>query len=197
MKIDYQRRLDEVVESLGERRPSLLLHSCCGPCSSYVIEYLSKYFEITVYYYNPNIFPQEEYKKRRFEQVKLIQRLGGATMCEAEYDPQSFAAVAKGLEGEREGGARCTECFRLRLERTAQRAKEGDFEYFCTTLTVSPHKNATLINEISERLAEQYAVKALPADFKKREGYKRSIELSKELELYRQDYCGCEYSIRK
>lgn len=196
MKTDYQRALDGIIESLGDKRPRLLLHSCCGPCSSYVIEYLSKHFDITVYYYNPNIFPREEYEKRLAEQIKLVDRLGGAVMCEAEYDPDRFYEVARGLEAEREGGARCAECFRLRLDKTAEMAKEGGFDYFCTTLTVSPHKNAPLINEISEQAAERYGVAALPADFKKREGYKRSIELSKEFDLYRQDYCGCEFSIR-
>ena len=196
MKTDYQRALDGIIESLGDKRPRLLLHSCCGPCSSYVIEYLSKHFDITVYYYNPNIFPREEYEKRLAEQIKLVERLGGAVMCEAEYDPDRFYEAARGLEGEKEGGARCAECFRLRLDKTAERAKEGGFDYFCTTLTVSPHKNAPLINEISEQAAERYGVAALPADFKKREGYKRSIELSKQFDLYRQDYCGCEFSIR-
>lgn len=196
MKTDYQRRLDGIIESLGDKRPRLLLHSCCGPCSSYVIEYLSKHFDITVYYYNPNIFPREEYEKRLAEQMKLVERLGGAVMCEAEYDPDRFYEAARGLEGEKEGGARCAECFRLRLDKTAERAKEGGFDYFCTTLTVSPHKNAPLINEISEQAAERYGIAVLPADFKKREGYKRSIELSKEFELYRQDYCGCEFSLR-
>lgn len=196
MKTDYQRALDGIIETLGDKRPRLLLHSCCGPCSSYVIEYLSKHFDITVYYYNPNIFPREEYEKRLAEQIKLVERLGGAVMCESEYDPDRFYEVATGLEGEREGGARCAECFRLRLDKTAEMAKEGGFDYFCTTLTVSPHKNAPLINEISEQAAEKYGVAALPADFKKREGYKRSIELSKQFDLYRQDYCGCEFSIR-
>lgn len=196
MKIDYQRALDGIIEALGEKRPRLLLHSCCGPCSSYVIEYLSKHFDITVYYYNPNIFPREEYEKRLAEQIKLVERLGGAVMCEAEYEPDRFYEAAKGLEAEKEGGARCAECFRLRLDKTAEKAAEGGFDYFCTTLTVSPHKNAPLINAISEQAAEKFGVAALPADFKKREGYKRSIELSKEFELYRQDYCGCEFSIR-
>lgn len=195
MKTDYQRQLDALLASLGDKRPRLLLHSCCGPCSSYVIEYLSRYFDVTVYYYNPNIFPREEYEKRLAEQIRLIERLGGAVLTESDYDPERFYATAAGLESAPEGGARCTECFRLRLEATAERAALGGFDYFCTTLTVSPHKDAARINAISEELAARYGVPALPADFKKREGYKRSIELSKQFGLYRQDYCGCEFSL--
>lgn len=195
MKTDYQRQLDALLASLGDKRPRLLLHSCCGPCSSYVIEYLSRCFDVTVYYYNPNIFPREEYEKRLAEQIRLIERLGGAVLTESDYDPERFYAAAAGLESAPEGGARCTECFRLRLEATAERAALGGFDYFCTTLTVSPHKDAARINAISEELAARYGVPALPADFKKREGYKRSIELSKQFGLYRQDYCGCEFSL--
>ena len=194
-KVNYQRRLDEVIAALGDKRPRLLLHSCCGPCSSYVIEYLSKHFDITVYYYNPNIHPESEYARRLETQKQLIAALGGAVLTESEYDPERFFAAVKGLESEPEGGARCTECFRLRLEATAKRAKEGSFDYFCTTLSVSPHKNSAVINALGGELGEKYGVNWLPGDFKKREGYKRSIELSKQFDLYRQDYCGCAFSM--
>lgn len=197
MKKNYQIELDKIIASLGNSRPTLFLHSCCGPCSSYVIEYLSQYFDITVYYYNPNIFPLEEYERRLSTQIELVEKLGGAVMTESDYNPDSFYNAAKGLEAEREHGLRCTECFKLRLESTAKRAKEGQFDFFATTLTVSPHKNAELINEICNELAEKYGVRALPSDFKKREGYKRSIELSNEFDLYRQDYCGCEFSLKQ
>lgn len=194
-KINYQVWLDKIIESLNGNRPRLLLHSCCGPCSSYVIEYLSKYFDLTVYYYNPNIYPIEEYEKRLETQKQLIERLGGAVMIESEYDPDRYFELVKGLENEREGGKRCTVCFEMRLRETAEKAKIGEFDYFATTLTVSPHKNAQIINRIGERLADEYAVEWLPSDFKKREGYKRSIELSKQFELYRQSYCGCKFSL--
>lgn len=194
-KINYQVRLDKITESLNGNRPRLLLHSCCGPCSSYVIEYLSKYFDLTVYYYNPNIYPIEEYEKRLETQKQLIERLGGAVMVKSEYDPDRYFELVKGLENEREGGKRCTVCFEMRLRETAEKAKIGKFDYFATTLTVSPHKNAQIINRIGERLADEYAVEWLPSDFKKREGYKRSIELSKQFELYRQSYCGCKFSL--
>ncbi len=197
MKRNYQAELDGITASLGERRPKLLLHSCCGPCSSYVIEYLSQYFDITVYYYNPNVFPLEEYERRLKTQIELVQRLGGAVMAESDYDPNRFYEAARGLEAEKEHGARCTQCFKLRLESTALRAQQGKFDFFATTLTVSPHKNAELINSISSEMAEKYGVSALPSDFKKREGYKRSIELSKKFDLYRQNYCGCEFSLEQ
>ncbi len=196
MNTNYQRLLDEIIAQLGSERPRLLLHSCCGPCSSYVIEYLAKHFDITVYFFNPNIHPAEEYERRKATQIELIEKLGGAVLADADYEPQEFFEAVRGLEGEREGGLRCEKCFELRLSATAREAKRGGFDYFCTTLTVSPHKNAELINAISERLADEYGVKALPSDFKKREGYKRSIELSAKYGLYRQDYCGCTYSTR-
>lgn len=194
-KINYQVRLDKIIESLNGSRPRLLLHSCCGPCSSYVIEYLSKYFDLTVYYYNPNIYPIEEYEKRLETQKQLLERLGGAAMIDSEYDPDRYFEQVSGLENEREGGKRCTVCFEMRLRRTAEKAKIGKFDYFATTLTVSPHKNTQIINQIGEELADEYSVKWLPSDFKKREGYKRSIELSKQFELYRQNYCGCKFSL--
>lgn len=195
MKTDYQKQLDLLINGL-ETKPKLLLHSCCGPCSSYVLEYLSKYFEITLYYYNPNIFPPEEYEKRFLNQKKVIEKTGWATIMASDYDHGEFLTAVKGLETEPEGGARCTECFKIRLLKTAKAARDGGFDYFATTLSVSPHKNAALLGELGEKIGEEYGVKHLPSDFKKREGYKRSIELSKELDLYRQDYCGCEFSKR-
>lgn len=187
-----QKNMDALIQSLGERRPRLLLHSCCGPCSSYVLEYLSDYFDITLFFYNPNIQPAEEYEKRLSAQKQLLERAkykNPVAFLAGEYEPQRFFEAVKGLENCREGGARCEKCFELRLSKAAEIAKKGVFDYFATTLTVSPHKNAVLINEIGGRY-QNY----LPSDFKKREGYKRSIILSKEYELYRQGYCGCIFS---
>ncbi len=187
-----QKNMDALIQSLGERRPRLLLHSCCGPCSSYVLEYLSDYFDITLFFYNPNIQPAEEYEKRLSAQKQLLERAkykNPVAFLAGEYEPQRFFEAVKGLENCREGGARCEKCFELRLSNAAEIAKKGGFDYFATTLTVSPHKNAVLINEIGGRY-QNY----LPSDFKKREGYKRSIILSKEYELYRQGYCGCIFS---
>ena len=190
---NYQLQLDALIESL-DTRPTLLLHSCCAPCSSYVLEYLSKHFRITVYYYNPCIYPEEEYFKRLDTQKQLLEITGNALLLEGDYDHSTFINKIKGLEKETEGGARCTLCFKQRLYATAKAAKEGGFDYFATTLTVSPHKNAPLLNEICKKASEEFGVLHLPSDFKKRNGYKRSVELSKELGLYRQDYCGCEFS---
>ena len=187
-----QKNMDALIQSLGEKTPRLLLHSCCGPCSSYVLEYLSDYFDITLFFYNPNIQPAEEYEKRLLTQKKLLERAkykNPVIFLAGEYEPQCFFDMVKGLEGCKEGGARCEKCFELRLSKAAEIAKKGGFDYFATTLTVSPHKNAVLINEIGGRY-QNY----LPSDFKKREGYKRSIILSKEYELYRQGYCGCIFS---
>lgn len=187
-----QKNMDALIQSLGEKTPRLLLHSCCGPCSSYVLEYLSDYFDITLFFYNPNIQPAEEYEKRLLTQKKLLERAkykNPVAFLAGEYEPQRFFDMVKGLEGCKEGGARCEKCFELRLSKAAEIAKKGGFDYFATTLTVSPHKNAVLINEIGGRY-QNY----LPSDFKKREGYKRSIILSKEYELYRQGYCGCIFS---
>ncbi len=187
-----QKNMDALIQSLGEKTPRLLLHSCCGPCSSYVLEYLSDYFDITLFFYNPNIQPAEEYEKRLLTQKKLLERAkykNPVVFLAGEYEPQRFFDTVKGLEGCKEGGARCEKCFELRLSKAAEIAKKGGFDYFATTLTVSPHKNAVLINEIGGRY-QNY----LPSDFKKREGYKRSIILSKEYELYRQGYCGCIFS---
>ena len=190
-----------VIEQIkkGKTKPSLLLHVCCAPCSSYVIEYLSEYFNITIYYYNPNISPIQEYNFRLEELSRLLKEMKEAENIEVlpcEYDPETFYEIAKGLEKEKEGGERCFKCYRLRLEKTAEAAKEKSFDYFTTTLSISPYKNAEKLNEIGKELSEKYNVPYLFSDFKKKNGYKRSIELSKEYDLYRQDYCGCIYSKR-
>ncbi len=194
MKENYQLRLDAVLASLPAERPTLLLHSCCGPCSSYCLEYLTRYFDITVFFYNPNILPEAEFEKRLYWQRWLLDHAPfaeGVKLVVPERDEAAFWAAARGLEGEREGGARCTACFDLRLRRTADWAEEQGFDYFATTLTVSPHKDAQRINAIGYALAEGKRTLWLPSDFKKREGYKRSIELSHEYGLYRQAWCGC------
>lgn len=198
-KINYQLMLDKITDKIEreDSTPSLLLHSCCAPCSSYTIEYLSNYFSITVLYYNPNISEQAEYEKRMAEQIRLINSLpvkNKVSFMDCVYDSKEFFDIARGYEDCREGGERCFRCYRLRLEKTAETAKKNNFDYFCTTLSISPLKNAQRINEIGFDLAEKYGVAWLPSDFKKREGYKRSIELSKQFELYRQNYCGCVYS---
>lgn len=197
---NYQRELDRILAQLTV--PSrLLLHSCCAPCSSYVLEYLRRYFEITVFYYNPNISMEEEYQKRVEEQKRLIAAYNKLpdsgypiSVIEGDYEPEVFYAAAKGLEQCPEGGERCFACYELRLEKTARLAKQLGQDYFTTTLTISPLKNAAKLNEIGERLSEAYQIPWLPSDFKKKNGYKRSIELSAEYELYRQNYCGCIYS---
>ncbi len=197
VKRNYQRELDELLKGLSDPPPSLLLHSCCAPCSSYVLEYLSRYFSITVFYYNPNIYPGEEYFRRVAEQQRLIAELPcvhPVSFVEGPYDTERFFQMAQGMEQFPEGGVRCFDCYRLRLEQAAKLCKEGGFDYFTTTLSISPHKNAQKLNEIGEALAQQYGVRHLPSDFKKKEGYKRSIQLSKEHGLYRQDYCGCIFS---
>ncbi len=194
-KINYQLELDRLVSAL-DTRPRLLLHSCCGPCSSYVLEYLTQYFEIYLSYYNPNIQPLEEYQKRLENQVLVLAHMPGVTLVPCGYDGEVYTSAVRGLEAEPEGGARCTECFRLRLDYAAREAKRLGCEYCCTTLTVSPHKDAQRINALGYEICAKYGVKWLPGDFKKRNGYKRSIELSNEYGLYRQDYCGCLYSKR-
>ncbi len=208
-KRNYQKELEHILESEGVRYrvsgaqpPTLLLHSCCAPCSSYVMEYLSQYFRITVLYYNPNIYPEQEYWKRVAEERRLIEEMGEngvfpnpVCLIEGRFDSREFYEAVRGLEQIPEGGARCAACFRLRLEETARNAEK--FDYFTTTLTISPLKNAQVINEIGEKLAAEYQVKWLPCDFKKRNGYKRSVELSAEYGLYRQDYCGCAFSKRE
>lgn len=202
MKANFQLICDRTIEELTKNGniPKLLLHSCCGPCSSYVLEYLSRYFEVTVLFFNPNIYPAAEFEKRLKTQEKLIREMSfenPVSLIAAPYNYDEFSAVSKGLEAEREGGARCTECFKLRLKTTAHEAQKLGFDVFATTLSVSPHKNAALLNEIGAELSEETGVRFLTADFKKREGYKRSIELSKQYDLYRQEYCGCEFSMPK
>jgi len=201
-KRNYQKELDQVIENLKEEEkvPRLLLHSCCAPCSSYVLEYLSQYFSITVFYYNPNIYPPAEYEKRVAEQQSLIERLPARhriSFLDGPYEPERFYEMARGLEHVPEGGERCFRCYRLRLLEAAQMARAGGFDYFTTTLSISPLKNADKLNEIGELLAREYGVRYLNSDFKKRNGYKRSIELSAEYGLYRQNYCGCVYSMRE
>ena len=198
-KINYQKELDKLISQLEKegRVPSLLLHSCCGPCSSYCIEYLSQYFNITVFYYNPNIYLDEEYYHRVKEQQRFIDVFPTkypVHFIEGDYDKDRFYAIAKGLEHEPEKGARCHKCYDLRLRRTAQVAKEKGFDFFSTTLTISPMKDSQVLNEIGIRISEELGVSWLPSDFKKREGYKRSTQLSAEYDMYRQDYCGCVYS---
>lgn len=197
--VNYQKELDKIIDrnKREDALPSLLLHSCCAPCSSYTLEYLSQYFEITVLYYNPNISPYDEFEKRFSEQKRLIEALPSKhkiTLIKGDYRYEEFEQIAKGYENIAEGGERCFRCYRLRLEKTARLAKEQGFDYFCTTLSISPLKNSQRINEIGYELAEKYGVDWLPSDFKKREGYKRSIQLSKEYDLYRQNFCGCIYS---
>ena len=186
-----------MIESLNGTVPTLLLHSCCAPCSSYTLEYLSRYFSITVFYFNPNISPKAEFDKRFAEQKRLIETLPSenkiSLICgDCNYD--EFLNIARGYESVPEGGERCFRCYRMRLEKTAELAKQNGFDYFCTTLSISPLKNSQKINEIGFDVAEKYGVKWLPSDFKKREGYKRSIELSREYDLYRQNFCGCVFS---
>lgn len=197
-KINYQNQLDRIIENISpEKPPRLLLHSCCAPCSSYTLEYLSRYFDITVYYFNPNISPKQEFDKRFEEQKRLISQMpfkNSVTLVEGAYNYDDFLEIAKGLENVPEGGERCFRCYKMRLESTARLAKEQGFDYFCTTLSISPLKNSQKINELGFEIEEKYGVKWLPSDFKKREGYKRSIELSREYSLYRQNFCGCVFS---
>ena len=198
-KINYQKLCEEEISkaSAGERVPSVLLHSCCAPCSSYCIEYLSQYFRVTVFYYNPNIYPDSEYYHRVKEQQEFINRFPAkypVGFIEGDFDTQEFYKAAKGLENEPERGARCTECFKLRLGRTAEMASEKRFDYFTSTLTISPMKDAALLNQIGSEMGEVHGVKWLPSDFKKKNGYLRSCELSREYGIYRQDYCGCVFS---
>ncbi len=200
MKVNYQILCDKKIEELTKKnsRPTLLLHSCCGPCSTYVLEYLERYFDITVFFYNPNIYPEDEFAKRLNTQREVIEKhrsLNAVKMINLPYEHSEFLGFVEGFESEPEGGARCLECFRLRMEKTAQIALEEGFDFFTTTLSVSPHKNAIALNELGREISEKYGVEYLYSDFKKREGYKRSIELSKEFGLYRQEYCGCEFSI--
>ena len=197
IKPNYQKDMEQYMAQHQEDVPRLLLHVCCAPCSSYVLEYLSAFFEITVFYYNPNIAPEAEYRYRAAEEQRLIgelQPVHPITYIEGTYDPERFYAAAKGLEQEPEGGARCKKCFALRLEESARLCKEGGYDCFTTTLTISPLKNAEVLNAVGQEMAENYGVTWLPSDFKKRGGYVRSIELSKIHNLYRQNFCGCAFS---
>lgn len=207
-QVNYQKELEKILNTLQEkgeaasdyRPPRLFLHSCCAPCSSYCLEYLCRYFLITVFYYNPNISFSEEYRKRVAEQKRLIaaynkeEKGWPIDIVEGDYEPERFYEMAKGYENCPEGGERCFRCFDLRLRKTAELAFAGGFDYFATTLTISPLKNAAKINEIGQALSGEYGIPWLPSDFKKKNGYKRSIELSAEYELYRQNYCGCAFS---
>lgn len=196
MKENYNNLFKNEVANF-DKKHSILLHSCCAPCSSHVISVLKDYFDITILYYNPNISPIQEYEKRKQEQINFIKQLDcGIKIMDCDYDNDVYEECIKGLENEKEGGARCLKCFRLRLEKTAKLASINNFDYFCTTLTVSPYKNSQVINSIGKELMDIYNVKWLYSDFKKEEGYKHSIALSKQYNLYRQDYCGCIYSIR-
>ena len=207
--INYQKELDRIIDGLVQSKnvPSLYLHSCCAPCSSYVLEYLREFFHITVFYYNPNISLEEEYQKRVAEQKRLIAEYNrlidngqargyDIKTVEGDYVPQDFYDAVRGLEQCEEGKERCFKCYELRLRQTAINAAAEGFDYFTTTLTISPLKNAQKLNEIGERISAEYNIKWLPSDFKKKNGYKRSIELSAEYGLYRQNYCGCVYSRR-
>ena len=197
---NYQKEMEKIVEGLRGERKSLLLHSCCAPCSSAVLEKLQEIFDITVFFYNPNISEDTEYRKRVEEQKRLIKAFNEQKpewpikMIDGDYEPQEFYTIAKGLETCPEGGERCFRCYGLRLEKTALLAKEAKFDYFTTTLTISPLKNAGKLNEIGEEMGRKYGTAFLPSDFKKKNGYKRSIELSKEYDLYRQNFCGCAFS---
>ena len=195
--MNYQNILDETIKELNGKRPKLLLHVCCGPCSSYVLEYLNNYFDITIYYYNPNIDTLEEFNKRTEEVNRLVKEAEfaeGVKVIVAPYEKELFDALSIGLEEEPEGGARCKKCYYLRLKKSCEYAKEKGFDYFTTTLTISPYKDADALNTIGKKLSDEYGINYLYSDFKKKNGYKRSIELSHIFNLYRQDYCGCVYS---
>ncbi len=199
--MNYQKKLDELIEKLQKdnAKPTLLLHACCAPCSSYCLEYLSKTFDITVLFYNPNIESELEFNKRVDELIRFIDEcrsIEGVNLEIIDYDNSEFYNAVEGLEDEKEGGVRCFKCYELRLRKTAEYAKEHNFDYITTTLTISPHKNSDKINEIGVKVADEYGLKYLLSDFKKNDGFKRSIELSKEYDLYRQSFCGCEFSKR-
>ena len=200
MNRNYQKELDRIIQKRGQKTPRVLLHSCCGPCSSSVLEYITQYFDVTLLWYNPNLYPKEEFDRRFKTQVELIEKMGLADKVNILAEPwksEDYYRRVKGLENEPEGGKRCAECFRLRLLETARLAKHYGYDYFCTTLTLSRHKDAVLINTIGEEIAKAVGVSWLPSDFKKRNGENRSIELSEQYGLYRQLYCGCEFSLRK
>ncbi len=204
---NYQKELDKILEDSQVRGSSLLLHGCCAPCSSYVLEYLRKWFKITLFYYNPNITDEAEYEKRANEAKRLVscmnaekpedgQAVYPIAFVRGKYEPERFLQAVKGMETCPEGGERCRVCFRLRLAETAKMAQEGQFDYFTTTLSISPLKNAEMLNTIGEEIARDLNVRWLPSDFKKKGGYQRSVELSEKYGLYRQNYCGCIYSKR-
>lgn len=198
-RVNRQKELDRILAALPQdgAPPTLFLHACCAPCSSYVLEYLSRYFSITLFFYNPNISPAEEYGHRVEEARRLVREMPfvhPVTVEEGRYEPRAFYEIARGLEDAPEGGERCFACYRLRLRETARIAAERGFDWFCTTLSISPLKNAEKLNEIGEEAGAEFGVRWLPSDFKKREGFKRSIVLSEEYGLYRQNYCGCVFS---
>lgn len=198
-KINYQIELDKIIDNLQKenRVPTLLLHSCCAPCSSYCLSYLANYFKITIFYYNPNISPAEEYQKRVEEQKRLISELpvkNKVSFAEGKYEPEKFFEMAKGLQNIPEGGERCFKCYEMRQREAVVYAAENGFEFFTTTLSISPHKNAAKLNEIGLKLEKEYGIRYLVSDFKKKGGYLKSIEYSRQYDLYRQNYCGCVYS---
>ncbi|MGN0465965.1 MAG: epoxyqueuosine reductase QueH [Lachnospiraceae bacterium] len=196
-KPNFQKELEKVLKTLENQTPKLLLHACCAPCSSYVLEYLSNYFKITVFFYNPNITDEGEYKKRVEEVKRLISEMdlpNEVDILEGRYEPEEFLDMARGLELEPEGGSRCYECYKMRLKEAAFIADKYEYPYFTTTLSISPHKNAVWINEIGREMEKEYRSSFLPSDFKKKNGFKRSIELSEQHHLYRQNFCGCIYS---
>lgn len=198
--MNYQKLLEEEINKIKDNKikPKLLLHACCGPCSSYVIEYLSNYFDITIYYYNPNIYPENEYLRRLNELIKFIKEFNNKiTVIEEKYSTKDFYNNIKGLENLGEKSKRCFNCYNFRMEKAAIYAKENNYDYFTTTLSISPYKNAEWLNEIGKDLESKYNIKYLFSDFKKKNGYKRSLELSKEYKLYRQEYCGCVYSCQE
>ena len=195
-KTNYDKKMQAQIAALPKGTP-LLLHSCCAPCSTACLERLHDFFSIRVFYYNPNIDSKQEYEKRKAEQIRLLERTGWAQIVDCDHDAEAFAEMAKGLENEPERGARCYRCYALRLEETAKKAKELGIEYFATTLTLSPLKNVEWLNEIGQKVGDRYGLTYLYSDFKKQGGYLRSIELSKEYGLYRQDFCGCSFSKRK
>ena len=195
MKVNYEEKMLSQIKS-AKKGANLLLHSCCAPCSSACLERLKEHFQITILYYNPNIEEEEEYEKRKAEQIRFLRETGWADFIDCSHDKSAYEEIAKGYENEPERGARCYRCYGLRLEKTAQTAKDKGFDYFATTLTLSPHKNADWLNEIGEEMAGRYGVSYLFSDFKKKGGYPRSIALSNEYDLYRQDFCGCKYSKR-
>jgi len=200
--MNYQKKMEDIIKENQKNNlvPTILLHSCCAPCSSHVIDVLSKDFNITILYYNPNIEPYEEYLKRKEEEIRFIKEYKNTNrldIIDCDYDNEKYHELVKGLEDCKEGGNRCFKCYRMRLEYTAIKAKALNYDYFGTTLTVSPYKNSQKLNEIGEELEKKYNIKYLYSDFKKNNGYKHSIEMSKEYNLYRQNYCGCIYSQRK